>query len=122
MTAELTALLHGFYTLMLAQAIIVHALDRHESCRRNAAVVASLSVPVLATATVKADEWLMLLLQLLQTSSVTATILGGLYMLAFWLKTANDKSFQDTDYSHADDMGQKTESVDSMNQYHHPLI
>ncbi|MEM0478613.1 MAG: hypothetical protein QXN77_09475, partial [Candidatus Caldarchaeum sp.] len=92
--AAMMELLHIFYIVLLLLTITIHACGRHESCRRNAAVISALSIPVLATATVKVGGELALVLQPLQTISLLSMILGGLYVLASLLKTANDRAVQ----------------------------
>ncbi|MEM1950382.1 MAG: hypothetical protein QXY50_07980 [Candidatus Caldarchaeum sp.] len=115
--AALTAILHSVYIVVLLLTATMHAVGRHENCRRDAAIVSALSIPVLATATVKAGGEMAGLLQTLQTVSVFSTLLAGLYMLASWLKTVNDKSFQNTGYSRVDDTYSKTVSADSVDEY-----
>lgn len=115
--AAMMEMLHVFYIVLLLLTITMHACGRHESYRRNAAVISALSIPVLATATVKVGGEMAGLLQTLQTVSVFSTLLAGLYMLASWLKTVNDKSFQNTGYSRVDDTYSKTVSADSVDEY-----
>ncbi|MEM1943704.1 MAG: hypothetical protein QW420_01660 [Candidatus Caldarchaeum sp.] len=97
--AMLTVVLDLLYIGLLAQAVVMHALGRHQRCRRNMFLVAVLGSLALATATVRADGEMALVLQPLQTISLLSMVLGGFYVLASWLKTANDMAVQNPVYS-----------------------
>ncbi|MEM2238536.1 MAG: hypothetical protein QW351_09260 [Candidatus Caldarchaeum sp.] len=92
--ATLAAFMDMLYIVMLAQAVVMHAVGRHEKCKRNMFVVAMLGSMVLMTVTAKAGGELALVLQPLQTISLLSMVLGGLYVLASLLKTANDRAVQ----------------------------